>query len=170
MSVSLSDKCDPDVAKAWADKGIKEIRIVNGDPQFGPYADYAFTPNAGISSNRDVNMINFRKEMANSWTENNDLIPPQVKAELERRGLPLDNFTGDDLQEVFSTLKLTLHEGTDGKVYLLSRPVHQSVGHFGGVALSKAFEKIRIASEWFTDLYVTPATSITGTLIGEGVS
>ncbi len=168
--LTLSDNCDPDVAKAWAEKGITEIDIVNGDPQFAPYSDYAFSPEAGITSNRDVNMVNFRKELANSWTENSDLIPPQVKAELEKRSIPLDNFSGDDLQDIFSTLQLTLHEGTDGTVYLLSRPVHQSVGHYGGVALAKALEKIRIASEWFSNLYITPAPSITGTLIAEGVS
>ena len=169
-TLTLSDKCDPDVAKAWAEKGITEIKIVNGDPQFGPYADYSFVPSKGISSNRDANMIAFRKDLANDWTVNNEKIPPQVKAELQKRGLPLDNFSGDDLKEVFSALKLTLHEGTDGNVYLMSRPIHESVGHYGGVALSKAFEKIRIASEWFADLIVTPAPSVTGTLIAEGVS
>jgi hypothetical protein len=165
----LSDKCDPDVAKAWADKGIKEIKIVNGDPQFGPYSEYVFRPNSGISSNRSENMVNFRTELANSWTEKNELIPPQVKAELENRQIPLDEFNSDDLHDVFSALKLTLHEGTDGNVYLISRPIHESVGHYGGVALAKSIEKLRIASEWFTNLYTTPAPAITGTLIAEGV-
>ncbi len=169
-SLSLSDNCDPDVAKAWKELGIEEIQIRNGDPQFGQYSEYSFTPEAGITSNRNSNMENFRKELADSWTVNNDLIPNKVKDELVRRNIPLDNFTADDLQDVFSALKLTLHEGTDGKVYLMSRPLHESIRHYGGVALAKTIEKITIGTQHFKDLCASTVAAITGTLIAEGVN
>ena len=168
--ITLSDNCDPKIAKEWAEKGITEVRITNGDPQFAPFSEYTFKPGNGITPNRTENMTEYRKELANLWTENNDLIPPQVKAELQRQDIPLDNFTGKQLEEVFSTLKLTLHEGTDGNVYLMSRIVHSSFGHYGGVALAKALAEIFVATDHFTDLVHTPASSITGTLIAEGVS
>ena len=168
--LTLSDKCDPQIAKEWADKGIKEIKITNGDPQFAPFSEYTFRPEAGITSNRNTNMSEFRKELANKWTENNDLIPKMIKDELIKRDIPLDNFSGEELQEILSYLKLTFHEGTDGNVYLISRALHESISHYGGVALAKALEMIQIGSERFRDLIRTPAPSIMGTLVGEGVS
>lgn len=168
--ITLSDNCDPKIAKEWAKKGITEVRITKGDPQFAQFSEYTFKPAKGITPNRTDNMTEYRKELANLWTKNNDLIPSQVKTELQKRNIPLDNFTGNQLEEVFSTLKLTLHEGTDGNVYLMSRIVHSSFGHYGGVALAKALAKIFVATDHLTDLLHTPASSITGTLIAEGVS
>ena len=66
--------------------------------------------------------------------------------------------------------QLTPHEGTDGVVYLVDHFIHNKVGHYGGVALAKALEKLEMGVMYIKQLAYGSASSITGTLIAEGVS
>ncbi len=162
----LTDECDPELAKAFAKKGVTEIKITNGDPDFAPCADFSFKPSAGITSNRDVNMNEYRKDLVKRWTNDPDSIPPNIKEELQRMGCDLKTFSASDLKVAFSNLELTLHEGSNGMVYIVDRTIHKAVRHYGGVALAKALEKIRIGRDYISDLATTQALSTQGSLIG----
>ena len=160
----LSDDCDPEVAKAFAKKGITEIKVINGDPDFAPCSDFKFE--AHITSNRGVNMDDYRRELANRWTADPEDIPPSIKDELQRMGCDLKTLKASDIKVALSNLKLTLHEGTNGTVYIMDRTIHKAFRHYGGVALAKALEKIRIGRDYVSDLATTQALSVQGTLIG----
>ena len=113
-------------------------------------------------------MGEYYDQLADEWILHPETIPKEIKAVLTE--LQLENLDGSLVQQALSLAKLTPHEGTDGIVYLVDHFIHNKVGHYGGVALAKALEKLAIGITYIKQLTHGSASSITGTLIAEGVS
>ena len=160
--------CDPDILAAFEKYNITEIVVKDGVPDFSTISVYQFKPISGITSNREWNMGEYYDQLADEWILHPETIPKEIKAVLTE--LQLENLDGSLVQQALSLAKLTPHEGTDGIVYLVDHFIHNKVGHYGGVALAKALEKLAIGITYIKQLTHGSASSITGTLIAEGVS
>ncbi len=160
--------CDPEILAAFEKYNITEIVVKDGVPDFSVISEYQFVPTQGITSNRDWNMDKYYDQLADEWVLHPETVPSKIREALTE--IQLENLDGSLVQQALSMAQLTPHEGTDGVVYLVDHFIHNKVGHYGGVALAKALEKLEMGVTYIKQLTRGNVSSITGTLIAEGVS
>lgn len=161
--------CDPEILEAFRQCNITEIVVKDGVPDFSSISSYTFIPTEGIGPNRETNMKKYYDQLADEWIENNfEKMPQRISDVLT--DVQKENLNGTIVQEALSKAGLTPHEGTDGVVYLVDRLIHNKTGHYGGVALAKEMARLELGMTYVKDLAYSATSSITGTLISEGVS
>ena len=159
--VDLSECKDPDVINAINEKGggdYNYLDVKNGVVDFDKYSDGKFVPKDGISSNRDLNMRRYYKELA----ENNNKIPSKILEQMNDAGIDTKNATQ---VENFIKTKWTLHETESGYVQFVNKYIHKVVGHYGGVARAAALNKLVLVEKYFKQLYSTSVLGVSGTLL-----
>ncbi len=166
--IKLTDDCDPLLKSKLEAYGVSEIKVKNGDVDFSGISEYDFEPVAGIGSDRDKNMQAYFKQLANDWSENPAVIPPDIKAILTDS--QIENLNSTMVQKAFSDASFTLHEAMNGTVSVVDTYIHSKIGHFGGVALAKAWACVQLGKSYITDLINSVPGNITGSLIAEGVN
>ena len=119
----------------------------------------------GISSNRSNNVSNYYSQIANDWKNNPEVIPLKVREVLDNE--QIGQLNASKVQEVLSNVKLTPHEGKDGRVHLIDSFIHNKISHYGGVAWAKAMDILEAMNSKSDELAHYPIKMITGTLLAE---
>ncbi|WP_024861717.1 hypothetical protein [Ruminococcus flavefaciens] len=161
--IKLSDGCDPELKRAFADWGISELPVNEYSVDFTGVCSYEFTPIDGISSNREKNMNNYYEQLANDWNSNPDLIPSKIREVLSDD--QISNLNATNVKKALSTAKLTPHEGTDGKVYLVDSFIHSKVSHSGGVSWAKSVAMLEVLPSKIKELSQSSIIEVKGTLL-----
>ncbi len=158
--IDLSECKDENVIKAINAKGGGDytyLEVDNGVVDMGKFSDGKFVPRDGITSNREVNMNNYYKDLA----ENNNKIPDTIMSQMKDAGV--DSKSATQVEEFIKT-KWTLHETESGYVEFVDKYVHGVVGHYGGVARAKALNKVIVVQNYFKQLSTSSAIAVSGTL------
>lgn len=168
--IKLSDSCDDVLRSKWTKFNVKELNVVNGRVDMKPFSMYEFNPFEGITRDRSENMSNYYKQLANTFKKGRKFIPDKLKDLFANiSDTDISNLNASKVSEILSNAGFTLHEGTDGVVYVVDFIVHEKLSHYGGVAWAKVVGTIQTGNTYFKDIVQSKANSITGSLVSEGV-
>ena len=161
--IELKEGCSESVRTFWDEAGVKAIEVKNGFVDFSKVSIDSFK--ALVTGDRAKNMQEYYKQLVQEWNADSSKIPDIIKEELLKNGCELGALTKTNIQQALSDLSLTLHEGADNTVYIVSRAFHEPIKHYGGVAWAKAIEAANLGKGFFTNAKSTISSFIYGTLI-----
>lgn len=172
-SIQLSDNCDPDLKKDFADHNVSKLKVTKGQTDMKPLSDYTMNPRDGISSNRNQNMWNYKIQYADEWSAMPNTAPEKVKAlfteeQLKNLGSLSDTNKVKEVSEMLKLANLTPHEqiiNNTEEVCLINQKTHQLISHSGGVAVAKCYEAINVCKNQLTELSKISVTRISGSFV-----
>ena len=139
----LLDTADDALAEEWnkystlVDNGLP---IKNMEVRFDSIAWAKVSLSAdNLSQYRDkVNFKQFRKLLAEQWSNDPSLIPDEVLKYFDSHGIDPEFLEPKHIKAIQQYFGLTIHESADRQtLYLVSTIIHSKVSHSGGVSVVK---------------------------------